>query len=96
MHDDDLDHIGPIPNPLEQTFDRRFAKGSKRITAGFGRPDQQGQAPRGKSGGPREPDPLQTSVGYIGADAFFGSKGGGNRGGGGGGGGNRGGGNRRR
>jgi 23S rRNA pseudouridine2605 synthase len=29
-----------IPNPLEQTFDRRFAKGSKRITSGFGRPDQ--------------------------------------------------------
>lgn len=93
-HDDDFDNIGPIPNPLEQTFDRRFAKGSKRITAGFGRPDQQDQPPRGKSGGPREPDPLQTSVGYIGADAFFGSKGGGSRGGGGGGG-NRGGGRRR-
>lgn len=78
------DHIGPIPNPLEQTFDRRFAKGSKRITSGFGRPDQMDNAPRGggKKGGPREPDPLQTSVGYIGADAFFGNKGGGNRGGG--------------
>ena len=91
--DDDHDHIGPIPNPLEQTFDRRFAKGSKRITSGFGRPDQNEQGQRGgggkKSGGPREPDPLQTSVGYIGADAFFGNKGGG-------GGGNRGGGGRRR
>lgn len=89
--DDDFDHIGPIPNPLEQTFDRRFAKGSKRITSGFGRPDQheqQGQRGGGKKGGPREPDPLQTSVGYIGADAFFGNKGGG--------GGNRGGGGRRR
>jgi 23S rRNA pseudouridine2605 synthase len=89
--DDDHDHIGPIPNPLEQTFDRRFAKGSKRITSGFGRPDQheqQGQRGGGKKGGPREPDPLQTSVGYIGADAFFGNKGGG--------GGNRGGGGRRR
>jgi 23S rRNA pseudouridine2605 synthase len=101
MHDDDIDHIGRIPNPLEQTFDRRFATGSKRITAGFGRPDQTGQgpAPRGK-GGPREPDPLQTSVGYIGADAFFGNKGGGggNRGGGrgGSGGGNTGGGRNRR
>ncbi|HET6787357.1 MAG TPA: pseudouridine synthase, partial [Aquabacterium sp.] len=94
--DDDHDHIGPIPNPLEQTFDRRFAKGSKRITAGFGRPDQHDHGQRGgaKKGGPREPDPLQTSVGYIGADAFFGkSGGGGNRGGGnrsGGGGGGRG------
>ena len=90
--DDDHDHIGPIPNPLEQTFDRRFAKGSKRITSGFGRPDQheqQGQRGGGKKGGPREPDPLQTSVGYIGADALFGNKGGG-------GGGNRGGGGRRR
>jgi 23S rRNA pseudouridine2605 synthase len=88
--DDDFDHIGPIPNPLEQTFDRRFAKGSKRITSGFGRPDQHDQPQRGggKKGGPREPDPLQTSVGYIGADAFFGNKGGG--------GGNRGGGGRRR
>jgi 23S rRNA pseudouridine2605 synthase len=81
--DDDFDHIGPIPNPLEQTFDKRFAKGSKRITSGFGRPDQQDTAPRGggKKGGPREPDPLQTSVGYIGADAYFGKVGGGGGGG---------------
>ena len=92
--DDDVDHIGPIPNPLEQTFDRRFAKGSKKITAGFGRPDQQDQQrAQRKSGGPREPDPLQTSVGYIGADAYFGKTGGG---GGGGGRGGRGGGGRRR
>lgn len=92
--DDDFDHIGPIPNPLEQTFDRRFAKGSKRITSGFGRPDQNEQRAAPKKGGPREPDPLQTSVGYIGADAYFGKVGGGggggrggNRSGGGGGGG---------
>jgi 23S rRNA pseudouridine2605 synthase len=91
--EDDIDHIGYIPNPLEQTFDRRFAKGSKRITAGFGRPDQDhGHAPAGggqKKGGPKQPDPLQTSVGYIGADAYFGKSGGGGggrRGGGGGGG----------
>jgi 23S rRNA pseudouridine2605 synthase len=88
--DEDMDHIGPIPNPLEQTFDRRFAKGSKRITAGFGRPDQdqwrQDNQGGGKQKGPRQPDPMQTSVGYIGADAFFGKSGGGGgrRGGGGG------------
>jgi len=91
--DDDFDNIGPIPNPLEQTFDRRFAKGSKRITSGFGRPDQdQGRDAGGKHKGPKQPDPMQTSVGYIGADAYFGGgrSGGNRRGGGGGGGGGRG------
>ncbi|MFN3616635.1 MAG: 23S rRNA pseudouridine(2605) synthase RluB [Aquabacterium sp.] len=81
--DDDLDNIGRIPNPLEQTFDRRFVKGSQRIVSGFGRPDHEGtQRPAGgkqKEKGPRQPDPMQTSVGYIGADAYFG--GGGRRGG---------------
>lgn len=87
--DDDFDNIGPIPNPLEQTFDRRFVKGSQRITSGFGRPDQdrgQGGGGRGDKKGPRQPDPMQTSVGYIGADAYFGKTGGGGRRGGGGGG----------
>lgn len=92
--DDDIDNIGRIPNPLEQTFDRRFVKGSKRIVSGFGRPDHEGAAQRsaagGKQKGPRQPDPMQTSVGYIGADAYFGGgggrrgQGGGNSGGGGG------------
>lgn len=98
-HDsDDLDHIGPIPNPLEQTFDKRFVKGSKRITSGFGRPDQDhGKGLGGQQkGGPRQPDPLQTSVGYIGADAYFGKTGGGGRRGGGSGGGSGGGGRGRR
>lgn len=98
--DDDFDHIGPIPNPLEQTFDRRFVKsGSKRITSGFGRPDlDHDRQQAGKQKGPRQPDPMQTSVGYIGADAFFGNKsgGGGRRGGGGGGHGGGGGGRGRR
>jgi 23S rRNA pseudouridine2605 synthase len=90
-HDsEDDEHFARIPNPLEQTFDRRFVKGSKRITAGFGRPDQnQDQGGQDRQKGPRQPDPLQTSVGYIGADAFFGKPGGGGggrRGGGGGGG----------
>ncbi|WP_428424212.1 pseudouridine synthase [Methylibium sp.] len=82
---------GTIPNPLEQTFDKRFVKGSQRINAGFGRhdahqPDQGGS----KKGGPKQPDPMQTSVGYIGADAYF-NKAGGKRGGGRGGPGGRGG-----
>jgi 23S rRNA pseudouridine2605 synthase len=91
--DDDFEHIGTIPNPLEQTFDKRFAKGSKRITAGFGRPDHDHGKGYGaqQKGGPKQPDPLQTSVGYIGADAYFGKVGGNNRRGGGGGGGGGGG-----
>lgn len=91
-HDrDEDDHFGPIPNPLEQTFDRRFVKsGSKRITSGFGRPDQdQGGQQGGQQKGPRQPDPMQTSVGYIGADAYFGGGRNNNRSGGGGGGGGR-------
>ncbi|MDI1258784.1 23S rRNA pseudouridine(2605) synthase RluB [Aquabacterium sp.] len=98
-HNDDFDNIGPIPNPLEQTFDKRFAKGSKRITQGFGRPDHNADRGSEPKGGPRQPDPLQTSVGYIGADAYFnkvggrsGRGGGGGGQGGGGGGGNHGGG----
>jgi 23S rRNA pseudouridine2605 synthase len=86
--DHDLDH-GPIPNPLEQTFDRRFVqKGRANFPGGFGTPNRHaGNAPKkGGSGGvPRQPDPMQTSVGYIGADAFHQRKGG--RGGFGGGGG---------
>ncbi|MDM4767395.1 pseudouridine synthase [Pelomonas sp. SE-A7] len=94
--DEDDDFMPRNINPLEQTFDRRFATGSKRIPQGFGAggsgPDRgqgQGQGGRGKGGnkqggGPREPDPMQTSMGYIGADAFHrkgGGGGGGNRGG---------------
>lgn len=111
---EDDDFIPHNINPLEQTFDRRFASSGKRgFPAGFGAggsgaqgtgaPGRGGQGNRGKGGGggngPREPDPMQTSVGYIGADAFTrrgGRGGGGNRSGGGGGGGNRGGGGRGR
>jgi 23S rRNA pseudouridine2605 synthase len=99
---DDDDMPLRIPNPLEQTFDRRFATGSKRISAGFGRPSEEpiGGPRNDRKGGPKQPDPMQTSVGYIGADAYF-TKPGGNRGGrsggggGGGGGGRSGGGGRR-
>lgn len=106
--DDDLDFDpSKIPNPLEQTFDKRFVQkprgpvgggGFGRGGGGFGAGGSGPQRPQGggnKKGGPREPDPLQTSVGYIGADAFHrknrggrgkGSGGGGGFGGGGGGG----------
>ncbi|MDC6170098.1 hypothetical protein PO768_22010, partial [Paucibacter sp. XJ19-41] len=91
---DDEDGDDFIPrniNPLEQTFDRRFATGSKRIPQGFGAggsaQDRGGNRGGGNKGGPREPDPMQTSVGYIGGDAFVrrGGGGGGRSGGGGGG-----------
>ncbi|MEY8874947.1 MAG: 23S rRNA pseudouridylate synthase B, partial [Leptothrix sp. (in: b-proteobacteria)] len=61
-----------------------------RISAGFGRPSEEPiGGPRGdRKGGPKQPDPMQTSVGYIGADAYF-TKPGGNRGGRSGGGGRR-------
>jgi 23S rRNA pseudouridine2605 synthase len=99
--DDDADFdIDPasIPNPLEQTFDKRFApnprspvggRGFGRGGGGFGAGGS-APAPSNKKGqtGPKQPDPLQTSLGFIGADAFHRK---GNRGGGGGGGGNRGG-----
>lgn len=98
--DDDEDDFDParIPNPLEQTFDKRFVqnprtgvggRGFSRGGGGFGpggSSPAQGQK-KGNAGGPKQPDPMQTSVGYIGGDAFHRK----NRGGGGGGGGGRGG-----
>jgi 23S rRNA pseudouridine2605 synthase len=88
--EDDFDPAR-IPNPLEQTFDKRFVqnprspaggRGFRNGGGGFGAggsaPDA--PAPR-KPGSPREPDPLQTSVGYIGANAYHRKGGGGGRGG---------------
>ena len=95
-HDDYDDGMPPdpttIPNPLEQTFDKRFVQNPRsRVFGRGGGFGPGGSAPanpnRGGGGGPKQPDPLQTSMGYIGADAFHRkSKGGGrggNRGGGG-------------
>ncbi|KQV60409.1 hypothetical protein ASC95_02835 [Pelomonas sp. Root1217] len=101
---DDEEDDGFIPhhvNPLEQTFDRRHATSGKRgLPQGFGaggsqQDNRQGRGGGNKGNGPREPDPMQTSVGYIGGDAFLrrgGGGGGGGRGGKGGGGGGGGGG----
>ena len=92
-------------HPLEQTFDKRFVKNPRSPAGGrgFGRggggfgSGGSGPAPAPKGSGPKQPDPLQTSMGYIGADAFHhkgkgGGGRGGNRGGGFGGGGGSGGG----
>ena len=55
---------GPIPNPLQQTYDKRFVQ-SQRPQGARG-----GSKGGGSGGAQRQPDPMQTSVGYIGADAF--------------------------
>ena len=84
--EDDDDYMPRDINPLEQTFDRRFAKSKRGFPQGFGHggsAPEPGQ-PRGR-GGPGEPDPMRTSVGYIGADSFHRRSGGGGKGGGGGG-----------
>ena len=59
---------GPIPNPLQQTYDKRFVQKSP----GALNPGRGGKKKGGGGGGgvPRQPDPMQTAVGYIGADAF--------------------------
>lgn len=90
--EDDFDPAR-IPNPLEQTFDKRFVqhprspaggRGFRTGGGGFGAGGSAPDAPpHRKAGGAREPDPLQTSVGYIGGDAFHrkGGRGGGRGGG---------------
>ena len=67
----EVDENGPIPNPLQQTYDKRFIQ-KPRATGPGGGGGGGGSGGGGKKGGgaPRQPDPMQTSVGYIGADAF--------------------------
>jgi 23S rRNA pseudouridine2605 synthase len=65
----ELDEEGPIPNPLVQTFDRRHAQGGPK-PAGAGRRKKPGRPGAAAKGGEQQPDPMRTSVGYIGADAF--------------------------
>jgi 23S rRNA pseudouridine2605 synthase len=80
-----LDEDGPIPNPLQQTYDKRFVKPVKASSGpggggGGGRPRKKPAAAKGGASGAAQPDPMRTSVGYIGADAFH-QKGKGGRGG---------------
>jgi 23S rRNA pseudouridine2605 synthase len=82
-YDDDSDGpIGPIPNPLQQTYDKRGISGNANAFAKPGR--RGGGGGGGGGGGEKQPDPLKTAVGYIGADTFIKKLN--NRGGGGGGG----------
>jgi 23S rRNA pseudouridine2605 synthase len=73
---------GPIPNPLEQTYDKRHVQKQRGFGGGGGGGRRQG----GGDGGGGQPDPMKTSLGYIGADAFVRKFQGGGGGGGGGGG----------
>ena len=99
--DFDMDHDpASIPNPLEQTFDKRFVQNPRSPAGGRGFRSGGGGFGAGGSGpavgpkrastgpgGQKQPDPLQTSLGVFGADAFHrknrngGGQGGGNRGG---------------
>ena len=79
----EISEDGPIPNPLEQTYDKRGVQKPRGIGGGGGGGRKGG---KGGGGGERQPDPMQTSVGYIGADAFHKQMSGGGGGGGGGGG----------
>jgi 23S rRNA pseudouridine2605 synthase len=60
----EISEDGPIPNPLQQTYDKRFVQKGSGLNLG------RGGAGRKKPAAPRQPDPMQTAVGYIGADAF--------------------------
>ncbi|MFN9746257.1 MAG: pseudouridine synthase, partial [Betaproteobacteria bacterium] len=57
---------GPIPDPMQQTYDKRFVQNRKKPLAAD--PD-------------KIPDPMQTAVGYIGANAFHRKGKGGGKGG---------------
>ena len=55
----DIPDDGPIPDPMQQTYDKRFVPGAK------------GSVRRELTEDPEHiPDPMLTSVGYIGADAL--------------------------
>jgi 23S rRNA pseudouridine2605 synthase len=66
----ELDEDGPIPNPLQQTYDKRFAKEGKVSPGTGGGRARKKPAPGKTQSAGGQPDPMRTSVGYIGADAF--------------------------
>jgi 23S rRNA pseudouridine2605 synthase len=71
-YDDDNDGpIGPIPNPLQQTYDKRGLSGKTDPFSRNGKGKRGGGGGGGGGGGEKQPDPLKTAVGYIGADTFI-------------------------
>ena len=68
----ELPEDGPIPNPLQQTYDKRFVQKGSPGGAG-GRRGARSAGPRGP--GARQPDPMQTTMGYLGANALRGISG---------------------
>jgi 23S rRNA pseudouridine2605 synthase len=66
----EISEDGPIPNPLEQTYDKRHVQKQRGLGGGAGGGGGRRGGSKGGGGGERQPDPMQTSVGYIGADAF--------------------------
>ena len=85
MRDDGNRGEAPIPNPLGDGRPPRGDRGPRPNRGGGGnggqQPQGQGQGRRGKGGGNRQgddrqpsganqPDPMKTSLGYIGADSF--------------------------
>lgn len=69
---DDLRGPQQIPNPLG---DGRGPRGNRGNAGGPGQGGQRrnkgrGDGPAGGGGGPSQPDPMKTSLGYIGADSF--------------------------
>ena len=61
----EISEDGPIPNPLEQTYDKRFVQKPQGF-GGAGGGGRKGGGAGGPGGG--QPDPMKTSLGYIGAD----------------------------
>ncbi len=66
----EISEDGPIPNPLQQTYDKRFVQKGSGLNLGRGGGGG-GAGGKKKPAAPRQPDPMQTAVGYIGADAFI-------------------------
>jgi len=73
----EISEDGPIPNPLQQTYDKRFVQKGQGLNLGRG--GGGGGGGKKKPNAARQPDPMQTAVGYIGADTFL-RKGAGGRG----------------
>jgi 23S rRNA pseudouridine2605 synthase len=66
----EISEDGPIPNPLQQTYDKRFVQKGGGLNLGRGGGGGGAGGRNKKPAAARQPDPMQTAVGYIGADAY--------------------------